>query len=45
MKEHIETNQNIYIFQGIYDALRNHLSSVTCHVSGVTSHFLPFPKL
>ena len=41
--EHIETNQIIY--QGIYDAHRNHLSCVTCNFSSVTCHFVTFPKL
>ena len=37
--------QNRCIFaRGIYDALRNHLSCVTCYVSGVACHFLTIPK-
>ena len=45
MIEHIETKQIVLYLPGLYDALWNHLSCVTCHVSGVTCHFLTFPKL
>ena len=35
---------NSFIFANwIYDALRNHLSCFTCHVSGVQCHLLTFP--